>query len=80
MLNTLTKIKVRGIARRAWIESGNNSPLAEEMFRQVYQDASDQLRNEALSLAFGLWQFWIDTNQSEPSVVCTGDEPMGFED
>jgi hypothetical protein len=80
VLNTLTKVKVRFDARRAWMEGGCNPALAEEYFRDRYADASDELTTEAVAFAFGFWQHWIDRGVSEPSVVASGDEPMGFED
>ena len=80
MLSFLTKIQARGVAREAWMKAGCNSALAEELFRQHYEDATQEATNELLSLAWLLWQHWIDTSQSEPPVVCTADEPMGFDE
>lgn len=56
-----------------------NSALAEELFRQRYEAASQSTVDELTAFAYPLWQHWIDTNQSEPSVVASGDEP-GFRD
>lgn len=80
MLSYLTKIQARATARTAWIEAGADPEMAEDLFRQSYRKASHETILELVTFALEMFQHWIDTGTTEPSVVATADEPMGFDE
>jgi hypothetical protein len=75
VLSWLTAVKARTHARACWIKAGCNPSLAEEYFRDIYTDASDELTNEALDLAYERWQNWINRGISEPPEIPDRHEP-----
>lgn len=79
MLSWLTRVQARAYAAKAWIDSANNPALAEELYRQRYEDSSEELTNAVVAFAYHLWQHWIDKGISEPSEFASKREP-GFED
>lgn len=79
MLSWLTRIRARAYAAKAWIESANNPALAEELYREMFEDASKEATDKLLAFAYPLWQHWIDNRISEPGEFASKREP-GFED
>lgn len=75
MLSWLTTAKARCHARATWMEAGCNPSLAEEYFRDIYVNASQELTDEALALAYAYWQNWIDRGISEPPEIPDAKEP-----
>jgi hypothetical protein len=81
MLKWRQRKQARYLARRAWIEGGNDCEAAEVLFRS---DCESQGIDPAtllllLQLAIQLWMWWRDHNQSEPSTIPVFGEP-GFTD
>ena len=74
--NGLQFSKYREVARSAWIVSGNDISLAEDLFRD---DARITKLNPMtiillIQIAIQLWSLWKSRGISEPSVVACSDE------